>query len=97
MSKSIDLTLKLFEVQERFDRLYDSTLKRFGNKFLDLSYANAYDGPTPVVLEAMEKALRDKRDLSFQYTPYGGSTLTRRRIATALRSYCKTLKLNSVR
>lgn len=86
MSKNIDLTLKLFEVQERFDRLYDSTLKRFGNKFLDLSYANAYDGPTPVVLEAMEKALRDKRDLSFQYTPYGGSTLTRRRIATALRA-----------
>ena len=65
MSKSIDLTLRLFEAQERFDRLYDSTLKRFGNRFLDLSYANSYDGPAPVVLEAMENALKGKRDLSF--------------------------------
>ena len=85
MSKNIDLTPRLFEAQERFDRLYDSTLKRFGNQCLDLSYANSYDGPVAVVLEALENALKDRRDLSFQYTPYGGRTLTRRRIASALR------------
>lgn len=66
------------EPQERFERLAATTSRRFGRKFLDLSYANPYDGKYEQALRALELAVRDDRDLSFQHTPYGGRTIARR-------------------
>jgi len=70
--------------QERFEAILADAFRRHGPRLVDLGYANAYDGPDPKVIGAMREALADNSDLSFQYTPYGGSTTTRRLIATAL-------------
>lgn len=78
-----DLEL-LLEPQERLDRLITTTWRRFGPKVVDLSYANPYDGPDQEVLGALQRAVSGKRALAFQYTPYGGSTVTRRLIASTL-------------
>jgi aspartate aminotransferase len=73
-----------FEAQDRFERLRSHTFRRFGAKVSDFSYANAYMGPDSTVLAALDQAIKDNRDLSFQYTPYGGRTITRRFIASKL-------------
>ena len=70
--------------QERFEAILAEAFRRHGPRVVDLGYANAYDGPDPRVLGAMREALADDSDLSFQYTPYGGNTTTRRLIAIAL-------------
>jgi aspartate aminotransferase len=74
----------LLRPQERFDRLYQVWCRRAAT-FCDLSYANAYDGPDSTVITAIKEALESPRSLSLQYTPYGGSTITRRLIADRLR------------
>lgn len=74
----------LLEPQERLDQLISATIRRFGRKAVDLSYANVYDGPDEEVLRALELSIREDRELSFQYTPYGGRTMTRRLIASDL-------------
>jgi aspartate aminotransferase len=50
----------------------------------DLAYANAYGGPPRFVIEAMRAGLDTDRQLDLQYTPYGGATLSRRRIGESL-------------
>lgn len=70
--------------QERFEAILARAFRRFGPRLVDLSYANPYDGPDPEVVSAIRRALDDDRDLSFQYTPYGGGTTPRRRIASQL-------------
>jgi aspartate aminotransferase len=72
--------------QARFDELVERAFREFGPRLMDLSYANAYDGPEPRVVEAIRQALDQTGDLSFQYTPYGGKTTTRRLIATQFQS-----------
>ncbi|MBI2358867.1 MAG: aminotransferase class I/II-fold pyridoxal phosphate-dependent enzyme [Deltaproteobacteria bacterium] len=72
------------EPQERFDRMLSSTFRRFGDRVVDLAYANFYDGPPKPVLDALEKAVADDGVLALQYTPYGGRTITRRLIASSL-------------
>jgi aspartate aminotransferase len=74
----------LLEPQERLDQLISATIRRFGRKAVDLSYANVYEGPDEEVLRALELSVREDRELSFQYTPYGGRTITRRLIASDL-------------
>lgn len=74
----------LLEPQERLDRLMAATIRKFGRNLVDLSYANVYDGPDEEVLRALELSIRDDRELAFQYTPYGGRTLTRRLVASHL-------------
>ncbi len=83
--------------QERFETILADAFRRHGPRLVDLGYANAYDGPDARILEAMRGALADESDLSFQYTPYGGSTTTRRLIATALsRRFGLTLNFRDV-
>jgi aspartate aminotransferase len=84
MSKAIAELHPWLEPQERFDRILATTFRRFGNKVVDLSYANFYDGPPKPVLVALEKAVADGGVLALQYTPYGGRTVTRRLIAASL-------------
>lgn len=74
----------LFQPQERFAELHARTIRRFGRRAVDLSYANPYDGPDAEVRAAIRLALDDEKELGFQYTPYGGKTTTRQRIASRL-------------
>jgi len=84
MSKSIEELRPHFEPQDRFDLIHTEAWRRFGPRLIDLSYANAYEGPDHVVVDAIRHALDDDSELSFQYTPYAGRTMTRRLIATRL-------------
>lgn len=70
--------------QERFEALRQRTSLRAGKNLCDLSYANSYDGPPPEVTTAIRDCLETDRTLDLQYTPYGGSTTTRRLIARQL-------------
>ena len=70
--------------QERFEDLRQKTSFRAGRNLCDLSYANSYDGPGPEVTKAIRDCLETGRALDLQYTPYGGSTTTRRLIARQL-------------
>jgi aspartate aminotransferase len=70
--------------QERFDHLRQKTSLRAGTKLCDLSYANSYDGPCSEVRRVIRDCLDKGRTLDLQYTPYGGSTTTRRLIARQL-------------
>ena len=70
--------------QERFEDLRQRTSLRAGRHLCDLSYANSYDGPPPEVRKALRDCLDNQRTLDLQYTPYGGSTTTRRLIARQL-------------
>jgi aspartate aminotransferase len=75
--------LPFLEPQERFDEIAAGA-RRQNPRLVDLAYANASDGPDQRVLGALRQALADDRELSFQYTPYGGKTPIRRLIATSL-------------
>lgn len=75
---------RLLSPQERFEELRRRALLRKGPALCDLAYANPYDGPDPQVVEAIREALDSERALDLQYTPYGGSTITRRLIAQSL-------------
>jgi aspartate aminotransferase len=72
------------EPQERFERLVAWAYRRFGPRLVDLSYANPREGPDEEVLAALRRALEERQELDFQYTPYGGKTTTRRLIASQL-------------
>ncbi len=75
---------QLTDEQERLDALRDDAVRRHGPKLCDLAYANPYDGTPDVVLDAIHDALQSTRQLSFQYTPYGGATISRRLVAQSL-------------
>lgn len=77
--------VRLLNEQRRFDGLRDVALRHGGRQFVDLAYANSYDGPTPETLQALRNALQEPSELAFQYTPYGGATVPRRLAAQALR------------
>ena len=70
--------------QERFETLRKQTQLLCGRELSDLGYANAWDGPPPAALNAIREALDSSRALDLQYTPYGGTTITRRLVATGL-------------
>ncbi|HET9396635.1 MAG TPA: aminotransferase class I/II-fold pyridoxal phosphate-dependent enzyme [Nitrospiraceae bacterium] len=70
--------------QERFERLRRTTTLKAGRKLCDLAYANSYDGPAADVIRVIRDCLDRSRQLDLQYTPYGGSTTTRRLIARQL-------------
>jgi aspartate aminotransferase len=84
MYTAVDHLHPWLEPQERLDRLIQTTYRRFGRKVLDLSYANVHDGPDAVVRAALRDAAADAGALCFQYSPYGGRTVTRRAIASRL-------------
>jgi len=70
--------------QQRFERLREWTLQHRASRVRDLAYANAHDGPAPDVIDAIRGALDSPRALDLQYTPYGGSVITRRVVARGL-------------
>lgn len=74
----------LLAPQKRFDALRGETALRAGRRLCDFSYANPYEGPGPEVMAALRGALESERQLDFQYTPFGGSTITRRLVAQQL-------------
>jgi aspartate aminotransferase len=76
---------RLLAPQDRVDRLRDEALRRSGRSFVDLAYANSYDGPSPETLSALRRALEEPTPLALQYTPYGGAIVPRRLVAEALR------------
>jgi aspartate aminotransferase len=85
MVHAIDTTIQgLLREQERLDELRPIAAQRFGPRLCDLAYANPYDGTPEAVLQAIHSALDSNRQLTFQYTPYGGATLTRRVVAQDL-------------
>jgi aspartate aminotransferase len=70
--------------QRRFEDLRRRTVMRSGSHLADLGYGNAYGGPAPEVVAAIQRALQDAGQLGLQYTPYGGTTVTRRLVAEHL-------------
>jgi len=74
----------LLEPQECFDALSLEARRRLGPALCDLAYPNAYDGVPAFVRDAIRQSLDEDRELDLQYTPYGGTTITRRRIAETL-------------
>ena len=75
---------ELLKPQEDFELLREDTLKRFGPKLCDLSYANAQDSAPDSVRNAIISAVQSSRASDFQYSPYGGATVARRLAAQAL-------------
>ncbi|HEX5146491.1 MAG TPA: aminotransferase class I/II-fold pyridoxal phosphate-dependent enzyme [Conexibacter sp.] len=59
---------------------------RLGDRLIDLSFANPSAGERPGVRAALRETLDDVRALDLQYTPTGGSVLSRRAAADALAS-----------
>jgi aspartate aminotransferase len=76
---------RLLAAQERVDALRTEALRRGGRDFADLAYANSYDGPAPEALAALRSAVDAAGSLALQYTPYGGTTVSRRLVAEGLR------------
>ena len=74
----------LLEPQERFEALRRVATIRAGKDLCDLAYANPYGGPLPEVRQALRDAAEHGRQLDLQYTPYGGTTITRRMVADRL-------------
>ena len=72
------------ELQRWFDRVRDKAVAYGGSSFCDLSWANAQDGAPAAVRDAIRAAVDSPRALDLQYTPYGGSTITRRLVARTL-------------
>lgn len=79
----VELT-KLLEPQLRFDALRAQCALGSGRRLCDFSYANPYDGPRKEAIDALRCALDGERQLDLQYTPFGGSTITRRLVAQNL-------------
>lgn len=75
---------RLLAPQQRFDELRARTALGAGRRLCDFSYANPWDGPPEEVVDALRGALDGGRQLDLQYTPFGGSTITRRLVAQQL-------------
>ena len=84
MKNTISDLEALLGPQERFDEVCAATRRRFGRGLIDLSYANPADGPDDEVRRALRLAIDEEKELGFQYTPFGGRTMTRRLIASKL-------------
>lgn len=85
MTGPLDQELEsLLAIQERYERCRQEWVLRAGRKLCDFAYANPNDAPDPQVLSAIANALGRGRHLDLQYTPYGGSTITRRLVSQRL-------------
>jgi aspartate aminotransferase len=70
--------------QVRLDGLRMRAVRSGGTQFVDLGYANAWDGTCAELKAALHAAVDVEDPLGLQYTPYGGATVARRIAATAL-------------
>lgn len=76
--------LSLLEPLEKFEAIRRASA-RLGDRLCDLAYANPYQGAQAEALAALRAALDERRMLGLQYTPFGGQTIARRRVADTLR------------
>lgn len=74
----------LLEPLESFGRLHGATLRRWGPAAIDLSYPNAKAERDPRGRLALVEMAGRLTQQELQYTPFGGTTPTRRRIAAGL-------------
>lgn len=85
MTSSLGPALESYlAAQEAYELRRTAWVRGAGRGLCDLSYANPQDGPNEEVIRAMADALHEARPLDLQYTPYGGSTVTRRLVAHRL-------------
>ncbi len=69
---------------ERFAGLHAGTMRRAGAGVIDLSFPNPQATRDPRAMEALRRAAADVSQSDLQYTPFGGRTVPRRRVAAAL-------------
>lgn len=72
------------ELQRWFSGVRRVATANGGANLADLSFANAFDGPTEAVREVLQTAAANPRPNALQYTPYGGATVPRRLVAKQL-------------
>ncbi|WP_060880065.1 pyridoxal phosphate-dependent aminotransferase [Streptomyces scabiei] len=69
---------------EEFTRLHLDTLRRFGGRALDLSFPNPQFLSDPQPYNVLATLAARARPLDLRYSPFGGFTPVRRRVAAAL-------------
>jgi aspartate aminotransferase len=74
----------LAEPLERFEVIRRKTA-RLGDRLADLSYANPYGGIQEQAKAVLRETLNTERLLDLQYSPFGGKTQVRRKVADSLR------------
>lgn len=74
----------LAEPLERFDDLHAATVRRFGPRAVDLSFANPRTRRDPRGYEALRDVVRAIEPDDLQYKPFGGGTVQRRVVAASL-------------
>lgn len=83
MNQNTDLKA-LLEPLERFDALHAATLRRHGDRAIDLSYPNPRTSTDPRSYRLLADLAGRVTPDDLRYSPFGGFTTTRRRIAAAL-------------
>ncbi|RKT08201.1 aspartate/methionine/tyrosine aminotransferase [Streptomyces sp. 3211.6] len=69
---------------EEYTRLHLDTLRRFGSRALDLSFPNPQFLSDPRPYEVLASLAAQARPLDMRYSPFGGFTPVRRRVAASL-------------
>ncbi|MFK0047850.1 aminotransferase class I/II-fold pyridoxal phosphate-dependent enzyme [Streptomyces sp. NPDC090741] len=75
---------ELLRPLEEFTRLHLDTLRRFGGRALDLSFPNPQFLSDPRPYDVLASLAAQARPLDLRYSPFGGFTSVRRRVAAAL-------------
>ncbi|OON82198.1 aminotransferase class I/II-fold pyridoxal phosphate-dependent enzyme [Streptomyces tsukubensis] len=75
---------ELLRPLEEFTKLHLDTLRRFGSRALDLSFPNPRFLSDPRPYEALAALASQAGPLDLRYSPFGGFTPVRRRVAAAL-------------
>lgn len=82
---------------EEFAALHGRTLRSSSTKPIDLSYPNPRAGRDGRAFTQLRELVRDLDQDDLQYTPFGGGTLVRRRVAEAMnRRYALRLRHRDV-
>jgi len=84
MIRSPDLTA-LLDPLERFDALHAATLRRHGQHAIDLSYPNPHVAADPRPYRLLAELAGRVTAEDLRYSPFGGFTAPRRRVAAALK------------
>ncbi|MFF0659544.1 MULTISPECIES: aminotransferase class I/II-fold pyridoxal phosphate-dependent enzyme [Micromonospora] len=70
---------------ERFAQLHETTVRRAGTRLIDLSYPNPRADRDLRPYAALTELTATLQAADLQYTPFGGGTVVRRRVAAAVR------------
>jgi aspartate aminotransferase len=87
----------MLEPLETFGRLHAKTIRRFGPRLIDLSYPNPRTCHDTRAYQLLSELASQASVKELQYTPFGGLTQARRRIASAVsRRYGLTLSFRDI-